>query len=60
MEEKVTISAQYYYNLLKKETKLDDLIKYLEAKVKEPPSYNLLYDGITQAYREILERIKDV
>lgn len=36
----------------------DSLIKYLEDKIKEPVSYNLLYDGKQQAYKDILERIK--
>lgn len=41
---------------LKKEK--ENLIKYLEDKIKEPVSYNLLYDGKQQAYQDILERVK--
>lgn len=36
----------------------DNLIKYLEDKIKEPVSYNLLYDGKQKAYQDILERVK--
>lgn len=39
-------------------TEKDNLIKYLEDKIKEPVSYNLLYDGKQQAYKDILERLK--
>lgn len=34
------------------------LIKYLEDKIKEPVSYNLLYDGKQQAYKDILEKVR--
>lgn len=37
----------------------DSLIKYLEDKIKEFVSYNLLYDSKQQAYKDILERIKN-
>lgn len=56
--------VQDYVELIEDENtelkqKEENFIKYLEDKIKEPVSYNLLYDGKQQAYKDILERIKN-
>ncbi len=55
--------VQDYVELIEDENtelkqKEENFIKYLEDKIKEPVSYNLLYDGKQQAYKDILERLK--